>query len=465
MDETDQSTSEGRSVALDTVAEPFEKHRNRRIRLGTLGAGLSRVGGLLVTLIAIPWAVDGLSELDFGLWITITAFFSMMSFVDGGMGNALINLVAEHTAANDRRQLNRSISSAYAGVAVAALFGFSVVASAIRAVDWKTFFDLPSEVSSAIVVSASTVAAFLFFVQMPLGLAWKIQQGLQASHRNALFSLLSSLSTIAGTALAWYCQAGLLGFLVGFGCGPVVGHLANTIYVWLANSSHRPAWKSVSLKELRCILKLGGMFWGLQLGFAIAFQSDIVIVSKFVGLREAGEFGVAQRLFLMAGGVTSLILTPLWPAFRDAAIRGHYTWIQAAFSKNLCIIIVASLSATIPLAVCFGKINLYWTGSKIQPSSATVYALCMWTSIMAVGQLMSTVLNGLQELKSQLSLTFVMAAVNILLSIALASRYGACGVTIASIVTYSLIMLGPYYLMIRRAGRTVGEDTKPVMCS
>ncbi len=437
------------SITTNSTDSDQASHRLNRARLATIWAFVSKLGSLSVTLISIPLAITTLGADRFGIWITITTLFTLFSFLDGGIGNAVVNMVADQRAARNEERLRSVVSSAYLLLMIVGGLGSLLSAVLAFTVDWKWAISLPADISQGEVAISALIVGILFFVNIPLSLVTKIRQGLQESHINFVFDILSYCTILVATTVAWYFQASLNYFLLAFAIGPVITSGANTLYfIFRKGSILAPKLRFVSKEIAKECLSTGSLFLGLQICSALAYQTDALIVSHLVGLKATAELGLVNRMFLIATSFTAFFIVPLWPAFRDAAARGEIEWIKKVFWLTLRKSIFISLAITLPLLLGYKPIIAAWVGRSVEPGFLLVLAVFLWTNIAVVGSLITAMLNGLNLIRLQLIIGVVMVLMNLPISVVLTQRMGPSGVVFGSIIAYSLFVLVPIALIL-----------------
>ena len=127
-----------------------------------------------VSLISIPLTVRYLGAERYGLWITISSMLAWLNVADLGLGNSLINALAEAYGKDDKQLAQRHVASVFwlliamAGLLV--LIGLPV----IQSVNWATFFNVKTALARAEVMPAIRTAFFVFVLQFPLSIVPKI---------------------------------------------------------------------------------------------------------------------------------------------------------------------------------------------------------------------------------------------------------------------------------------------------
>ncbi len=420
-----------------------------RVKHAAIWSIAAKCASLLVSMISVPFAISTLGDDGFGIWISITTFFGLFGFLDGGIGNSVINLVADQRVAKNEKQLQRIISTSYLMLFLVGVFGAILGIAGTLVIDWKYAISLPDEIEVFDVKIAALIVGILFFANLPLSLSARIRQGMQESHYNSMFEFLSYFLTLLGTFLAWRFHASLYWFVFAFAIGPILANVTNTALLFMRKEfCLRPSFGGVSKGVAKQILGTGALFLGLQFCAALAFQTDTIIVSHIVGLSGAAELGLVMRMFFLASTVAGFFIAPLWPAFRDAAVRQEMDWVVSVFKRSLRNSLIISLSITLPLLLAHKPLIALWSNNQVQPSFALVFGVFLWTNLSVVGNLLAVLLNSLQVVRIQLLLAFVMAPVNIGLSVFFTHQFGVSGVVYGTLVSYVACILIPYSLLL-----------------
>ncbi len=436
---------------IDALAE--RKKRNRGIFRAASWGLLARSGSLMITIVSIPLAIDALGDLRFGIWVTITMTIAMFGFLDGGIGNALINVVADCNANRDDKGMRIYVSNAYFGLSAIALLGCVATTLVGTLINWRSAILLPDSIPEAEVAWAFIFVGIVFFANMPLSLSSRIFLGLQRTDLNCRFDIISYSVTLCATFVAWFCHAGLSIFLLTYLSGSVVANLVSTTII-MRETRFRPVWNDWSFHCMRVLFGTGTIYLGLQFLAAIAFQTDTLIVANLIGLSGAAEFGVASRMFMMITSLTGLITTPLWPAFRDARTRGDGQWVTRTLSIALAGSLIVSSISTCTIYANADSLLALWTNNVVVPSAPLMFACLLWANTLVIGNIVSILMNGLGLIRLQLLLGTIMTLINLPLSIYLTFQMGTSGVVYGSVVSYIAAVLIPCLFLLPRKIRS-----------
>src|SRR5438874_4896071 len=122
-------------------AEGRSKERYRRAALSTFAAFGARGIQILTSIVTVPLTVHYLGLERYGMWMTISSTIAMFSFADLGIGNGLLNAIADAHGRGDRKAAATYVSSAFfALIALAAIAGIGFAAG-YPLVPWARVFN------------------------------------------------------------------------------------------------------------------------------------------------------------------------------------------------------------------------------------------------------------------------------------------------------------------------------------
>src|SRR5689334_22756939 len=98
----DMSTPEGRA-----------QERHRRVALSTLASVAAKIISVGTALISVPLALNYLGAERYGMWMTMSSLVAMLSFADFGIGNGVVNAVANAHGRDQIVEIRNYISSGF----------------------------------------------------------------------------------------------------------------------------------------------------------------------------------------------------------------------------------------------------------------------------------------------------------------------------------------------------------------
>ncbi|PSB04095.1 lipopolysaccharide biosynthesis protein [Merismopedia glauca] len=428
----DKTTEDGRS-----------KERYRRVFATTAASVASKGVSILTNLISVPLTVNYLGTERYGLWMTISSAIALLSFADLGMGSGLLNAIAEADGKDDRHSARVYVSSAFFILLAIAMLILVVFASIYPLIPWERVFNVRSDL--AVRESGPTMAVLIasFAVNIPLGIAQRVQMGYQEGYKNQLWAIVGGLMGLAGLLLGVYFKVGLPWLVLAISGGPVLGMLIN--WIVLFGSSRKwlfPQWKYFNWLASRKILGTGTWFFILQILTVVGTASDNLIISQALGASAVASYAVTQKLFSTAF-VSQFFITPLWPAFAEAIARADYNWARKTLNRSLIISSSIGIITALILFIFANKIITIWAGPNLVPSTLVLIGFTFWLILLGYIGTMSTLFNSGSLISKQVIFISAASIASLLMKIVLVHQWQAAGVIWATVFGYSIFYLIP----------------------
>ncbi len=429
--------------------------RSKQRYLRFLGSGFAGLAGrsavVLSTILTVPLVLRHLGEERYGLWATVIALTSVLSFADLGIGNGLITTLAQAHGVDDRHRARRLVSTAFfALTAISGAVGlaFSLIAPHIG---WASLLNAVG--SSAALDAGPSVAVLVavFLVGLPLSVGQKVQLGLQEGFVTSTWQALGSIAGLAGVLVAVYLESGVPGLILGATGGPLLASLGqNTLLFFRRHPDLRPSLRTADRGASIELTRLGFAFFVMQVMMMLALTSDNLVLSRVRGVRAVTSYSIQAQPFLWITGVASVFLLPLWPAYGDALARREFGWVRSALRRSLvATVLVTAVPAM--LVVGFARPLFYlWVGDSVEPEGGLLLSLALWAVCSALGAALSVLLNAAGEMRFQVVTSIAMGTTVIAAKFLGASRWGARGMVWGTLTVYVLLSLLPTGFYLRR---------------
>lgn len=433
-------TSEGRS-----------KERHRRAALTGGAAALARIIAVSTSLVTIPAALHYLGTERFALWMTISSVVALLGFADFGMGNGVLNAVAEAHGRDDAEEIRRLVESGYVLLSAIAVVGMAVFVSVYHLADWARFLNVTS--AAARRESGPSLAVFVgcFALNLPLGVVQRLQLGMQEGFLSNLWQLVGSVAGLAGVLLVIHFRMSLPCLILALAGAPAIAALANTLvfFGWM-RPDLRPRFSLVSTIAMRKIARIGFLFFVLQAAVAIAYSSDNFVVARMLGPEAVTCYAVTAKMFSLISLGLSMFLAPLWPAYGEAIARGDLLWVRRTLIKSLTTAVTLAAFAALILVALGPSILRLWVHRPISPSFLLLLGLGLWSIMDAAGVSVAMFLNGANVVLPQVILASIFAAGCLALKIFLVRRFGMVGVPWATLLSYAALSAIPCLFIVPR---------------
>ena len=411
---------------------------------------MARVIGLLASLVSVPLTYRYLGGERYGIWMVLTSFIAMMAFADLGIGNGVVNAISEAYGKDDRELAREYVTSAL--VLLLAVGGTLALAGAIAYpfIPWTRLFNVKSLPVASEGSRALLVLFYWFVVNIPLAVITRVQSGLQKAYWSQIVSALGNILSLLGLFLV-IAKHGSLAWLVFASTFGTI--LATILNGWLLFKKHPwliPAWHAYRGYRAKRLLKLGILFFVLQVAAALGYTSDNIVIAQVLGAAAVATYAVPQKLFSFVSLIVSMGTTPLWPAYGEAMARGDAAWMRRAFWVSLRAALAFSIPISTVLALAGPWLLRVMMGKSLHAPLSLLIVLGLWGIVVSASQPMGMLLNGAGVLKEQAIIATVASVSNLGLSIVLTRRLGVIGVCLGSLVTQLVIAFPAYFFLIRR---------------
>lgn len=400
----------------------------------TLSAVAGRGLGFVLSFISLPLTIGYLDTERYGLWMTIGSFLAWLSIADLGLGNGMSNAITAARAKGEHEQARRVISTAFvmlfAITAVMAL-GFAV---AFPFVPWAKVFAVSSRVDALELRLTIALCLAVFALSFPLGLIDRVLAACQEGYLSNYWASASAVLSTIALILAVRFASGLPTLVVALSVVPFAMRVATT--VWVFQKRHpelRPSLSAYHRATGKALLTTGGTFLIAQLATLGMWQNDNLVIAQLFGASAVGPYSVAFRIATIYVGLVNMWLTPLWPAYADAAARGDIAWIRATVRRTTRIAVGATVLAAIGMVALGPWLILVWTRkAEMVPSRHLLAPIAAYMVLYVICQAPTMALNGIGRLRGLVYYATAAAAANVGLSIGLGLLLGVKGVAWAT---------------------------------
>ena len=431
--------------------EGRSKERHRRIVWSGITAAMARIISMASVFISIPFALNYLGAERYGMWMTITAFITMLGFADFGLGNGVLNAISHAKGKDNKDEIRNIISN---GFFILSMICITIVLISIVVnpyVPWHKLYNVTSEIAVSEAASVTVILLICFALAMPLSIVRHTQTGLQKAFWSNIWDSTGSILGLAGLVIAIWLEAGLQWLALAIIGGPLTTRVFNTvIFFGVQEKWLRPHWNEISKSRIGSLFNIGFLFFVMQIAVVVGFQSDNIIIAQVMGAEYVAQYSIAMKLFTLPSIIIGFYVLSQWPAYGEALTRGDIKWIKTTFYKTLRISLIVAIPASLFLVIFGQWIIEVWAGKTVSPSTELLWGLGAWSFMLVIGVLCSTLLNALHIVKFQLIVAITMAMSNIILSIMLVNIIGVPGAVYGSVLAYTITAIIPYFIFLPR---------------
>lgn len=424
------------------------------MRVGLWG-GLSRAATALAWFGSIPLVLSALGPSGFGVWATVTSLQSLLGFLDLGIGSGVMNLAASSKARDDMARVRRIVATGLTTLAGVALVGAMALLVA-QAVHPLAQVQLHGAALTSAARESMVVAAACILAGIPVGLVARVQLGLGHGGTTYRWQIAAQVLVLAAIWLAAHFGAPLPAFVAITLGVPVALTACNAMVYFFRPGATMSLWGSApSWSLVPSVLREGALFLGMQIAAAIAFYSDLWLITAQVGAVDAGTYAVAARYFSIGTMTVGLFLLPLWPKYREALAAGDHHWVRSTFRQSMRLAVAVAFLAAAGLLAVANVVLPLWAGESAPRSMVLLVGFALWSVAEAAGITIGALLNAASILRLQLLLAFLFAGACVAARYASLGYFGINAMPWATLGAYALFSLGPSLVLLPRLLRSM----------
>ena len=444
------------SPTLSYIA-PQDDHRttrNTRLVWSVLTSLMTKPFAVVMPIITVRLFLRQLGTDRYGLYESIGSLAVWLGLTNAGMTLGLVNKLTDCHVSGDREMARRHVSSLAFLMLASTTVVLLLLTMIVPMVDWQRVFPSNSALGRAEVPYAVWTACAITVLGLLAGFPQAVYTGYQELHRNNLWDGVAKVLTLLACVgvVYFFRSAGLVVVIIAAAGSGVFVRLFNTLSLFLYEKPWLlPLPRYFDRRLLYGMVKQGiGLFVISSSALAI-FQVDKIIIGHFLGADAVAQYSVVSRPFLIAFGIYTMLLGPLWPAHGEALRRGDVAWVRTAVFWSVTL--GAGVVALCGVAMFFfgDHILRIWTGGNmIVVSRPLVVALTALFILWSGMSSLSVLLNSAGVLRAQMWFITSHAVLNLIVAVAMVKPFGVTGVAWSMTLTGLFTSVWGYPWMLRR---------------
>lgn len=410
---------------------------------------IAKVAAAANLFLTVPFVLKALGPSQFGVWATLASLVTFAGFLDFGMGNGTMNLVASAQGRGDIRRIGAIVREGRRTLLLVAMVLAASALVVVPWIPWHSLLGVPEAMASTARASVGVVIATIALA-IPLNLATRVQLGLGQGNRAFRWQAIGHTLTACVVILLARADAGLEVLVAATVATPLLGSFANNLELSRSGVMAQADGASRDPSIAAAIRNEGMLFFLLQLAAAMAFSADLPLISALRGPEAAGEYAIVQRIFSVIPLALGLVWTPLWPLYRQALAAGDNDWVRRTLRNSLLASTAIAAVGALTLALGFDWITRLWLPAPLQVSPYLIAGFALWCVADAAGTAVATFLNAASIVKYQAVLASLFAPACLATKILTISILGMYAAPWATMATYVLISLIPTLVLLPR---------------
>lgn len=378
-----------------------------------------------ISFLLTPLFVRYLGVENYGVYILIGSWIAYIKLSELNIGQTSVKYIAEYSAREDFKTINKILNTSFIVYAVIALLVFILF---LFTMDWliTKFFPVPANMIH--------IAKFIFV----LGLATFGFELLFSPFYSILWGLQRlDIKNILETIFSWLWL--LVAFLVlvkGFGLKGVAiaafcfAFLRHTVILFIVKWVFpKMRWNLflADFKIFKKILHFSLKMLTTNLATLARIHANIIILSYFLGLVYVTYYQIGFKLVNYIEQIPLLIIFPIMPAASELYAKGDKTRLKTLYLRSTKYVETIALPIALGLLIFGQRFISLWLGPGFEKSLMVVIYLSiayLFTTIMFIP---SNILYGIGKVNIIMFTSMLYVFLNVFLSILLVMRYGYIG--------------------------------------
>jgi O-antigen/teichoic acid export membrane protein len=416
----------------------FSDSRNRKMILGSGFLLINTIINQVARLIIVAILARYYSKEQFGVWVVITSTTAVLLNSDFGIGNALRNKLAVLSAkGKESDDLAREyfLSIFYFFLCFGILLSTILLVFSNR-IPFNALFRTSDEVLQ------NTGAGIILFIQIlsmvgiPFGIGTVAFFSYQESQWYAIVGIVQSIFSFVTVGVLVFLRSGITYLAICyFATNLLIGILATGLF--LRNRRWSPLNIEIRniLPRVFNLLPLSMRFFVTQISYAFIQNAPTIVLSVAVGVSEAAEYNLIQKVNSIVLGLYLSVFNPLWAAYSEAAAKKDWAWCRRTFVTTMSITLLL-FSIFIVFMLGAGKTVLVMLGGEKYSITNQVLFVIMgfWILSSAISSCASIVLNAFGEITLSTIMSVAIAILASPLLSWLAKRMGLYGIGVGTLL-------------------------------
>ncbi|PGY12663.1 lipopolysaccharide biosynthesis protein [Bacillus sp. AFS031507] len=422
---------------------------------------LYKVVGMSIGYLTLPYILSNMGNEMYGIWITIFNTVVWINFLDIGIGNGLKNKLTESVTTNKIDIAKSFILNSYILSFIISTCIFIVSYILISFININSFLNLDKINEHTIKLSLMITILFVC-INFIARLNEQLYYGTHKSEVVGLKVIINQIISFIGViVLVQTKNLTLVSLALNYGLVQSFIEILFTFWFFIENKNLIPSFNSIKLTKYREILGLGVKFFIIQISMVVIYNTDNIIVLKFLGPEQVTIYTLVSKIFSIFILISTIVLTPFWALFADAYVKKDFIWIKNTFKKfNILSILV--LLGSLGLSLIMEYILLLWTGKVVKVEILFSLLFAVFISIRIFNNVYMFFLNGAAIVNLQMYLYVLGAFINIPLTIIFIKM----GLSLSGIMLGSIISILPMAIILTlQVYKIIKKEEKMIVMS
>ncbi len=382
-------------------------------------------------MLSVPIALRYLSVEEFGLFVLLLQTAAYFTLIEIGMSAAMARILLDHKDHQDEGTYGSVILT---GLLVFTIQGFIILAVGILAAPWIiSVIGVPSALADVATLllrwlaltSALTLAFRVYGSVLYANKRLDLIHGFMGA--NMIFGLamlaaiLASGAGLSGLRWLFVSQAGIAILLPVLACHklellPARGH-----------------WGGPSMSRFRELFGFGKDIFLVNVGNQVLEASQLIIVTRTMGLTTAAIWSVSTKLFTLVYQLVTKIEGTAIVFFAEMMVRGEKDKLATRFRQIYQLTAAIAVAALATVVAINGPFVSVWANPSLAWSPTLSALLAVAVALNVLTRCSGDLIIHTKKIAAFRYVYFLEAVIFVLLSLWLSAHFGFYGILGASI--------------------------------
>lgn len=411
--------------------------RNNLVRKNIVLSVIFKGISVALSLLLLPLTVNYLSQVEYGIWVTLLGVLSWVNYLDMGVGPGLRNKLTEAISLKDVRTFKSYLSSGIVMITGLCITIFVIFYGALQFANLNKILNT-TEVTSGVLYHATLytgiIVLFLFF----LSIMDQVYNAFQKTFVPGFVGVIQSMLMIGFIYLLIYFDyRNMLYFILAFGISAILSKLGMCIWFFTKHKGLLPSPKFVNKEHMASLISLSTKFLLLNVTCIFIYSSADFMITLRLGPDLVRDFDIVFKVFYFISTLYFFMFNPLWSAYTDAYIKKDFNWIRKTLRKTTLLIIPVIL-AVIIVAFNIHPITHLWTGIELDIPDSLPFAIGFYTVGLYWLANWNYFINGSGQVNLEIFVSVIAAIGTAVLSWILMPILGTTGMALAMAIVVFL---------------------------
>ena len=391
---------------------------NKLLTKNISGVVLLKGASMILNFVMTPMYLDYFKDQDvLGIWYTLQSILIWILTFDLGVGNGIRNQLAAAIAKGDDEQEKTIVSSGYIVFSIMTVVMVFLLAIIVPIVDWQKALNSSMNIATLNnVLIITTIGIVLqFFFKIVISILMALRKNILANSLTIFTNIIILLYLLVPIDISDDEKFEMLAII--YTLATIFPLVIITIYIFRAPLKHiRPsirAWDKNIGKE---VLKVGGVFFVIQLGLLVINSTNQFLINFYFGGEAVVDYTLYYRLYSTAPMIFTLFTQPVWSEISIRYAKSDILWVRKIYRAMILLAAVISVGC---LIVTCGLPFVFriWLGDGTQASRWIGLIYAMWNMVEVFTYAGTCIANGMTKLNCQMYFTIgaAMAKIPIML--------------------------------------------------